>query len=304
VDIVSADARAYNDRPKAYGVEVVNGAFTLWNQQPDPSATITLSLNGISVGRPDAPVQGSGVLVSGASEKGGEVLVRHLETGAIYSNGGIAAGTANRISAGVFAAYGAVIDSAHTKGPVTTYGANDMVLDNWGVVDRWVSNAKATSYGPSGIGFVNFGTINSLKLKAPIETFGEGARGFNVYSGTIGSAEFDRIVTHGNGSIGIQIAQPVGNISVRRGIVTYGGIGQSLVKGVVTKLSAIAFSVKPGGSVKALKVTGGLITHGAGVTPLELHGSIEMLLVNDGVITLDGQNKPSQSIKTNQGGER
>jgi hypothetical protein len=62
--------------------------------------------------------------------------------------------------------------------------------------------------------------------------------------------------------------------------------------------------VKPGGSVKALKVTGGLITHGAGVTPLELHGSIEMLLVNDGVITLDGQNKPSQSIKTNQGGER
>jgi hypothetical protein len=304
VDIVSADARAYNDRPKAYGVEVVNGAFTIWNQQSSPSLTISADLVGISIGRPDAPVQGSGVLVSGASEKGGKVLVLRLETGAIYSNGGIAAGTPNLISAGVFTAYGAVVDSAHTKGPVTTYGPNDMVLDNWGVVDRWVSDQKTTSHGPSGIGFVNFGNINSLKLKAPIETFGEGARGFNVYSGTIGSAEFDRIVTHGNGSIGIQIAQPVGNISIFRGIETHGGIGQSLVKGVVTKLSAIALSVKPGGSVKTLKVGGGLITHGIGVSPLELHGRIETLLVNDGVIALEGENSPSQSIKTNQRGKK
>ena len=25
---------------------------------------------------------------------------------------------------------------------VTTYGPNDMVLDNWGTVDRWVSEEK------------------------------------------------------------------------------------------------------------------------------------------------------------------
>ena len=299
VDIVSADARAYGDRPKAYGVEVINGAFTVWNQQTDPSVKITVDLVGISAGRPDAPVQGSGVLVSGAGDKGGKILVRRLETGAIYSNGGIAAGTANRISGGVFTAYGAVVDSAHTRGPVTTYGANDMVLDNWGVVDRWVSYEKATSYGPSGIGFVNFGAINSLKVKAPIETFGEGARGFNVYSGTIGSAEFDRIVTHGNGSIGVQIAQPVGNITVLRGVETHGGAGQSLVKGVVTKLSAIAFSVKPGGSVKALKVAGGLITHGAGVVPLELQGRVETLMIKDGVRAINGQDGATQPKKAN-----
>lgn len=304
VDIVSADARAYSDRPKCYGVEVVHGAFTLWNQQPAPSVKITVELTGITIGRPDAPVQGSGILVSGASDKGGKVIVRHLETGAIYSNGGIAEGTANRISGGVFTSYGAIVDSVYTKGPVTTYGPNDMVLDNWGVVDHWVSEGKSISYGPSGIGFVNFGIINVLRLKAPIETYGEGARGFNVYSGTVGSAEFDRIVTHGNGAVGIQIAQPVGNISVIRGIETHGGIGQSLVKGVVTKLLAIAFSVKPGGSVKALKVAGGLITHGAGIMPLELHGSIETLLVNGGIIALDGQNNPSQTIKTNERGEK
>jgi hypothetical protein len=78
------------------------------------------------------------------------------------------------------------------RGPVTTYGANDMVLDNWGVVDRWVADDKITSHGPSGIGLVNFGTINVLEMNAPIETFGQGARGFNVYIGTVKMAEFER----------------------------------------------------------------------------------------------------------------
>jgi len=35
---------------------------------------------------------------------------------------------------------------------------------------------------------------------------------------------------------------------VRRGIETYGGSGDSLLKGVVVKLSAIALSINPGGS--------------------------------------------------------
>jgi hypothetical protein len=169
-----------------------------------------------------------------------------------------------------------------------------MVLDNWGAVDRWVSQEKITSHGPSGIGFVNFGSINSLELKAPIETFDQGARGFNVYSGTIGSAGFDRVVTHGNGSVGIQIGRPVGKISVRRGIETFGGSGESLVKGVMTKLSAVAFNVKPEGSVRELRVAGGLITHGQGVSPLELHGGVESLTARGRVVALDSKNEASQ----------
>ena len=78
-----------------------------------------------------------------------------------------------------------------------------MVLDNWGVVDRWTAEEKLTSR-PSGIGFVNFGTVNKLKINAPIETFGEGARGFNVYDGTVKLAVFDRVTTHTGGAIGIQ----------------------------------------------------------------------------------------------------
>jgi hypothetical protein len=282
LDIIAADARGQTERPHGYGVSVVQGAFTLWNLQADNDILISADLVGISVGRSGAPVRGSGVLVGGSGGTGGRLNLRRLETGAIYSDGGITPGTPDCISGGVFVVHGAYVDLVRNRGPVTTYSANDMVLDNWGIVDRWVADDKITSHGASGIGFVNFGTINVLKMNAPIETFGQGARGFNVYTGTVKVAEFERIVTHADGAVGIQISQPVGRIKVRRGVETFGGAGNSLVKGVVVKLSAIALSVKPGGSARKVDVAGGLITHGAGVNALELHGAIECLRIADG----------------------
>ena len=56
------------------------------------------------------------------------------------------------------------------------------------------------------------------------------------------------------------MSQPVGEIKVRRGLETYGGKGESLVKGVVVNLSAIALSVKPGGSIERVQILGGLVT--------------------------------------------
>lgn len=288
IDIVAADARGYVERPKGYGVEVIPGAFTLWNQQPDTEATVTADLTGLSAGRAGAPVRGSGIFVSGAGDSGGRLVARRLETDAIYSDGGIAPGTPDRITGGVFTVYGAFVENVHNHGPVTTYGPNDMVLDNWGTVDHWIAEDAITSYGPSGIGFVNFGTVNHLQVNAPIETFGKGARGFNVYTGTVQSAEFERVVTHADGAVGIQISQPVGRIAVRRGIETYGGTGDSLVKGVVVTLSAIALSIKPGGSAREVEIAGGLTTHGPGINPLELHGSIESLRIGGGLVAAGG----------------
>jgi hypothetical protein len=163
-----------------------------------------------------------------------------------------------------------------------------MVLDNWGTVGRWTAEGKITSLGPSGIGFVNFGTVDVLQVKAPIETFCQGSRGFNVYTGTVRTAEFERIITHGDGAVGIQIGQPVGEIIVRRGIETYGGTGDSLVKGVVVRLPAVALSVKPGGSARRVSIAGGLITHGVGITPLEMHGTVDSLQIADGIIATGG----------------
>ncbi len=165
--------------------------------------------------------------MSGGGDAASRLIVPLLETGAVYSDGGIPPGTPDQITGGVFTVYGAYVNVVRNRGPVVTYGVNDMVLDNWGAVDRWTAEDKITSFEPSGIGFVNFGTINELKMQAPVETFGQGARGFNVYTGTVGLAEFDRVTTHADGAIGVQISRPIGRLVVHRGIETFGGTGPS-----------------------------------------------------------------------------
>jgi hypothetical protein len=59
-----------------------------------------------------------------------------------------------------------------------------------------------------------------------------------------------------DGALGVQVSRPVGEIKVR--IETDGGRGESLVKGVVVSLPAIALSVKPGGSNGRAQILGGL----------------------------------------------
>jgi hypothetical protein len=139
IDIVAADARGYDYRPKGYGVEVIPGAFTLWNQHTDPTVTITADLTDLSAGRAGAPVRDSGIFVSGGGDGAGRMDVSRLINGAVFSDGGIAPGTPDRITGGVFVVYGAYVDLVRNCGVVTTYGPNDMVLDNWGTVDRWIA---------------------------------------------------------------------------------------------------------------------------------------------------------------------
>ena len=44
-----------------------------------------------------------------------------------------------RSSGGVFVISGARVKQVTTAGAVTTYGQNDMVLDNWGTVITWTA---------------------------------------------------------------------------------------------------------------------------------------------------------------------
>lgn len=282
LDIISADSTGLTDKPHEYGVDVLQGAFTLWNMQSDKEVVVTADVLYVSAGRLNAPVLGSGIFVSGAGESGGRLEIQRLRTGPVYSDGRIEPGTADVISGGVFVVYGASADLVENLGPVTTYGPNDMALDNWGTVDRWISREKITTFGPSGVGFVNFGTIGKIRTEAPIETLGQGARGFNVYAGTVRVGDFDRIVTHGDGAVGVQISQPVGTLIFRRGIETFGTVGDSLVKGVVMKLAATALSIKAGGSAGQIRIDGGLRTHGKDVLPMEQSGSVGSLTVEGG----------------------
>jgi hypothetical protein len=286
--VTAADVRGRGCRPHGFGVDALQGGLTVWNRQPDPDVVITAEVLDVSAGTEQAPVRGSGVFLGGHGDRdgqgdGGVLRVSTLTTGAIYTDGGIAAGTPDLISGGVFVISGAEVDEVVNTGPVSTYGQNDMVLDNWGAVQIWTATAPVTSHGPSGIGVVNFGDIGLLDVQAPIQTAGQGARGFNLYDGTLREARFASITTTGDGSPGIQVSKPLGTLRVAGDVTTSGGAGLSLVKGEQVVLQAIALSVKPGGSAGLIDIGGRLATSGDNVTTLEVTGSVGELTVGGGI---------------------
>jgi len=148
---------------------------------------------------------------------------------------------------------------------------------------------------------VNFGTVDDFETKDKIETFGLGARGFNQYDGTIKKATFHSIITHGDGSVGMQFSKPVGNIEVKNGVETWGSIGNSLVKGTITSLPADAVSIKPGGEITELKISGGITTHGNNVHSYHVEGGIVHSLSISGDVLAAGKN--STSVAVNNKGE-
>jgi hypothetical protein len=288
LEIAAADVRGRADRPHGFGVDAMQGAFTLWNRQPDPDVRITATLSDISAGSANAPVRGSGVFVAGHADRsgtgdGGAVEADLLRTGPVYCDGGIEPGTPDLISAGVFVGAGARVATVVNEGPVTTTGANDMVLDNWGSVGTWTARAPVTSHGPSGIGFVNFGSLGRLDIQAPVVTRGAGARGFNVYDGSLRTARFDGITTHADGAVGIQISKDLPELHIAGSVRTFGGQGVSLVRGKQVTLSAIAVSVQPGGRIGELSVGGTLSTHGDQVVALDVEGRIDAIYVRQGI---------------------
>jgi hypothetical protein len=286
--VASADLRGRPDRPHGFGVDVMQGGFTVWNRQSDPAVRITASLKGISAGAAESPIRGSGVFVAGHGDRagsadGGVVDVDVLRTGPIVTDGGIEPGTPDLISGGVFVVTGARAAAVINDGPVTTMGANDMVLDNWGEVGAWTARAPVTSHGPSGIGFVNFGTLDRLEVQAPVTTYGTGARGFNVYDGSLDSARFESITTHANGAIGIQVSKELPVLDVTGSVTTNGGRGTSLVRGQQIQLSAIAVSVQADGRIGRLSVGGSLSTYGDDTVTLDVEGTIGTLKIQQGI---------------------
>ncbi|MEO6839809.1 MAG: hypothetical protein ABI192_03495 [Bradyrhizobium sp.] len=61
-----------------------------------------------------------------------------------------------------------------------------------------------------------------------------------------------------------------------------------MVKGVVITTSAIALSIKPGGSARKIEIAGGVKTNDADVSPIEQHGAIDSLRVTGGFVAAGG----------------
>lgn len=296
LDIVSADARGFTERPMKYGVIVYQGAFTVYNFNPSKDSEIIANIKGLKIGRELAPVFGSGVFISGFNDEGGKVTVNELETKDIYSNGMIPTGQPNLITGAIFIVYGAHAKKIVSNGVVKTYGNNDMVLDVWGVVDDWTTNEKVISYGSSGIGFVNFGTVKKFLANSPIETYGKGARGFNQYDGTINDATFYSIKTLGDGSIGMQFSKPVGKITITKSVETFGGEGETLVKGVIKTLKADGISVLEGAVIENLVVGENIETNGDGVISFNIDGGEVKEFEIKGEIIAKGKGSKERNI--------
>lgn len=316
--IEHADVRGRAVRPHAYGVDAMQGAFTLWNIHADDVA-ITADLLNISAGSAESPVRGSGVFIGGqgnpnGTPTGGRVQVTLLTTGEIHADGRIAENTPDLISGGVFVIYGAFVERVENVGATTTYGPNDMVLDNWGNVREWIAHAPVTSHGTSGIGFVQFGELGSLRVESPIETFGKGARGFNLYAGSLREACFHSITTHADGGVGIQVSRDLPHLKVDGDVTTHGGESDSLVKGKVVKLKAYAVSVQQGSHIGELSIGGAARTEGPGVVTLQVQGKIARLNVREGIhalgqhsdaVMIDGGEVPIEGVEiTARNGER
>lgn len=115
VNVECADVRGRFDRPHGFGVDALQGGFTIWNRQPDPAFTITARLTNISSGTNGSPVRGSGVFVGGhgnrdGHDNGGVLKVDLLSTDTIVTDGGIQRGTPDLISGGVFTISGSEVD--------------------------------------------------------------------------------------------------------------------------------------------------------------------------------------------------
>jgi hypothetical protein len=302
IHVVSADTRRFLEQPQKYGVNVLQGALTIYNFNSDPDSLIKVNGQDIKIGHKNQPVIGSGIFIAGFGDNGGRTEISKLHTKEVYSTGKIPFGVADFITGGVF-----IVNGAHAKniihdGEVVTYGVNDMVLDAWGNVDNWQVNGPVISYGPSGVGFVNFGIVKNFEANDAIKTFGLGARGYNQYDGTLENGVFQEIETFGDGSVAIQVSKQVGSIEIKKDVKTHGGVGNSLVKGVNMNLPAYALSVKTGGSIDKLAVGGNIETYGSDVTSYIVENDANVSKINlKGVIVANGENSKALDIK--EGGE-
>jgi hypothetical protein len=249
--------------------------------QLDKNAVLTADLASIAVGRFESPVLGSGVFVGGTGN-GGHLDVQRLEARAIYVDGRIPPGTPDQITGGVFVVSGAYVYKVTNRGPVVTYGGQRHGPRQLGCGRQVGRDGKGNYLAGQRYWLRQLRYYWQPSCRGTNRNLQQGARGFNVYNGTVDQADFDRIVTHADGAVGVQISQPIGTMVVRRGIETFGGTGPSLVKGVVQNLPATALSIKPGGSAELIKIEGGLRSHGKDIFPLEQQGTVQTLVVDGG----------------------
>ncbi|MBY5033807.1 hypothetical protein K6V78_01755 [Streptococcus gallolyticus] len=200
--------------PFQYGVNVLQGAYTLYNFNPEANSKITAAISELNVGQDSQLIVGSGVFVSGFNDAGGQVVIDKMVLGSVHSTGLLPQGVADFITGGVFVVYGAHVHELHQLDKTVTYGVNDMVLDAWGTVDKWVVEDEVISYGQSLVEGVNVdlpayafsikdgGSLHQLHVKDSIVSYGDNVTTVTMEEGgSLGQAAVDgKVAALGNNS--------------------------------------------------------------------------------------------------------
>ncbi|MBY8863412.1 hypothetical protein K7711_43575 [Nocardia sp. CA2R105] len=294
LDIVAADTSS-QPRPSYtfYGgpLESRQGAFQIWNRQPDASSVVTADLRGITVGRPNAPVLGSGVAVFGATgltvptpdnapvgdvlhqlsqhPHSGSVRVSTIDTGALYTDGGLTPvdpsnGNAIVGSAAVLVGAQAPVQTLHVGGQITTTGLTAGATDIFSDVGSMTYDGSVETFGPTGIAIVTWPRIGTLTTKAAVTTHGVGSRGLNAYAGHIDTVRMHDIHTEGAGAPAIDIFASINDLGIDGNVETTGVPGPSLVLGHYTVVPSDALRVAEGGTVDSAHVSGTVSTTAPG----------------------------------------
>ncbi len=298
IHVASANTNALPIRPNRYDSDSLIGAFTVWNQS-DKNSTIDISLEHFTCGIPTAPIKASGLLLWGSDELKGKVKASYINCGNMYIHADIPANKPDLVAAAFV--NGFQVDSKQVTliGEIITEGSNEMGIYNWGKIDRFSMHEDLITKGANSCAVINAGLIGKMNFMAKIETHGTGARGLYMYDGHIADIHFEDVITHGDASTAIQFSRHIDNMTIDGNVEAFGdGLNVKLHDGTIVKVSADAIGVKYGGSVRLLRCSGDLITHGAEVRTIYDEASIERMFVQGKVIA---KGEKSVAMEVNQG---
>ncbi len=298
IHIVSANTNALPMRPNRYDSDSLIGAFTVWNQS-DNNTTIEISLEHFTCGIPTAPIKASGLLLWGNDELKGKVKANYINCGNIYIHADIPANKPDLVAAAFINGFQVDTRQVTLIGEIITEGANEMGIYNWGKISHFSMYKDLITKGANACAIINAGLIGKMNFMSNIETHGTGARGLYMYDGHIADIHFEDVITHGDASTAIQFSRHIDNMTIDGNVEAFGnGLNVKLHDGTIVRVSADAIGVKYGGSVRLLRCSGNLITHGDEVRTIYNEASIERMFVQGEVIA---KGEKSVAMEVNQG---
>lgn len=276
ISVAQADATGQLPRPFGNGVEVQQGALTLWNRSAT-GTVVTVDAEGLAIGHADAPVGGTGLFVAGHGDAdAGKLLLRRFITDSVYSDSRLAAGTTQTVAGGIFFLGGVEGRDVLTRGEIVTHGANAVPVDSWGKLGCWRIEGDARSHGPSAVGFVNAGQLDRCEIMGMLETHGDGARGCCIY-GPTGQFVAGSIRTHGRAAAGVQVVDRLDRLEVHDGIFTQGDAGEGLMKGKMIQTPAHGVEIEQGGWLGELDCATIAVT-GSEAKAIHVEGVLERII--------------------------